>query len=155
MKEARDSAAAAHHKDKGFIITGGYSDNGRLSSTEITKDGLYFEDFTPLPIALSSHCMVALNEDDDGDFFVAGGWTGNSYSKRVFIHKGDHWNEMTEMPTARSGKKPSLEMENELICLIAHHCRPHVWPCQGKPRGKGGKDCGCRWVCLGLGTEIL
>ena len=113
MKEARGYAAAAHHLDKGFIISAGYG-NGYLSSTEITKDGVTFEDFTPLPIALYAHCAVALNDEEDGDFFVAGGWTGR-YNKRAFIHKGNEWNEMTEMPTARSSKEPSLEIEKELI----------------------------------------
>ena len=113
MKEARYNAAAAHHQKKGFLITGGYI-NGRLSSCEITQDGVTFEDITPLPIPLYLHCMVALNDVDDGDFFVAGGYYN---SKRAFIHNGSHWNEMTEMPTGRHGKKPSLEMENELICL--------------------------------------
>ena len=107
MKEARWKAAAAHHIDKGFLITGGW-DGSRHSSTEITKDGVTFEDFTPLPIALYAHCMVALNDDEDGDFFVAGGWTGR-YNKRAFIHNGSHWNEMTEMPTGRRSKKQSLE----------------------------------------------
>ena len=105
MKEARMYAAAAHHEDKGFLITGGKGNGGRLSSTEITKDGVTFEDFTPLPIALSSHCMVALNDPADGDFFLAGGYT-SSQSKRAFIHKGNQWDEMAEMPTARYGKKP-------------------------------------------------
>ena len=139
-------AAAAHHMDKGFLITGGIG-NGyrRLASSEITVDGVTFEDFTPLPThGLSHHCMVALNDEDDGDFFLAGGCCSNS--KRVYIHKSGKWNDMARIPTARYGTKPSLEMGNELICLKALHCRPHVWPCQGKPRGKGGKDCGCRWV---------
>ena len=117
MKEGRLYAAAAHHEDKGFLITGGigpYNGYSRLSSTEITKDGLTFEDFTQLPIGLYYHCMIAFNGGDDGDFFVAGG-ASSTYSKRVFIHKGNQWNEMTEMPTARSGKKPSLEIENKLI----------------------------------------
>merc|ERR1712027_219189 len=41
--------------------------------------------------------MVALNEDDDGDFFIASG------SKKAFIYKGGQWNMMTQMPTARYG----------------------------------------------------
>ena len=106
MKEARGYAAAAHHLDKGFIITAGYG-NGDLSSTEITKDGVTFEDFAPLPIALWQHCIVALNDPADGDFFVAGGRTSSGFSKRAFIHKGNQWNEMSQMPTARSGKKPN------------------------------------------------
>ena len=106
MKEKRGYSAAAHHETKGFLITGGYGIGGRLSSTEITKDGVTFEDFTPLPIALERHCAVALNDEDEGDFFVAGGYPT---SKRAFIHKGNHWNETTEMPTARHSKKQSLE----------------------------------------------
>ena len=117
MKEKRGFSAAAHHEKKGFLITGGY--NGRrLSSTEITKDGLTFEDFTPLPIALWKHCAVALNDEDAGDFFVAGGHSysgGYSVSKRAFIHKGDQWNEMAELSTARYCKKPSLEMESKYV----------------------------------------
>ena len=111
MKEARMYAAAAHHEDKGFLITGGQNGwNNRHSSTEITEDGVTFEDFTPLPIALERHCAVALNDEDDGDFFVAGGYNSDRQeSKRAFIHKGNHWNETTEMPTARQSKKQSLE----------------------------------------------
>merc|ERR1711879_93780 len=109
MKKARSSAAAAHHEDKGFLITGGFGGSWpHHSSTEITRDGVTFEEFTPLPIALYEHCMIALNDDEDGDFFVAGGYS-STYSKRAFIHKGGQWDEMTEMPTARDGKKPSLE----------------------------------------------
>ena len=117
MKEARFNAAAAHHEDKGFLITGGWGSKdgsdpkNRLPSTEITKDGVTFEYFTPLPVAYQELCMVALNDEDDGDFFVAGGWDGGRDSiKRAFIHKGNQWNEITPMPTARRGKKPSLEM---------------------------------------------
>ena len=71
MKEARRAHAAAHHKDLGFLITGG-QDGGYKSSTEITKDGVTFEAFTPLPIVLHSHCVVSL-DGEDGDIFVGGG----------------------------------------------------------------------------------
>ena len=135
MKEERAYAAAAHHEDKGFIITGGVNGNGWLSSTEITKDGVTFEDFTPLPIALYTHCMVALNDADAGDFFVAGG-SSSSYSKRAFIHKGGQWNETTEMPTARSSKKPSLEKENELICLKHFIAALMCGPVRASPGGR-------------------
>ena len=115
MKEKRGYSAAAHHEKKGFLITGGYR-NGPMSSTEITKDGVTFEYFTPLPIGVINHCAVALNDEEDGDFFVGSGsipgspGIPSSYSKRAFIHKGGKWNEMTQMVHARSGKKPSLEM---------------------------------------------
>ena len=107
-------AAAAHHEDKGFLITGGVGIGwNHLSSTEITKDGVTFEDFTPLPIALNEHCMVALNDEDAGDFFVASGAEPVAgTSKRAFIHKGNQRNEMTEMANDRIGKKPTLEIEN-------------------------------------------
>ena len=117
MKEKRCYSAAAHHDVKGFLIMGGIV-SGTRSSTEITKDGVTFEDFTPLPIALERHCAVALNDEDAGDFFVAGGHSysgGYSVSKRAFIHKGDQWNEMAELSFARYCKKPSLEMESKYV----------------------------------------
>ena len=122
MNEKRGYSAAAHHEKKGFIITGGYDGSRRLASSEITKDGVSFEYFTPLPIALQGHCAVALNDDDDGDLFVTGGSTGGfftsiSYNKRAFMHKMNHWwVEVAGMPTARESKKPSLEIINVLIC---------------------------------------
>ena len=144
MKETRGYSAAAHHEKKGFLITGGHN-RQHLSSCEITKDGVTFEDFTPLPIALHHHCAVALNyNDDDGDFFVAG---GIPTSNRAFIHKGGQWNEMTRMPTARYGKKPSLEMENELICLKHFIAGLMCGPVRASPGGRvekivaaGGQD---------------
>ena len=121
MKEKRGYSAAVHHKKKGFLITGGYDGSRRLASSEITKDGVTFEYFTPLPIALQGHCVVALNDVDDGDvgdFFVAGG-SGGSNNKRAFIHKISHWwVEVAEMPTARYGKKPDLEIVNVLILCV-------------------------------------
>ena len=105
MKEARRFFAAAHHSVKGFLVSGGYS-NVRLSSTEITLDGITFADFTPLPFAVHDHCMVALNEDDDGEFFLGGGDVDSTpHNKRAFVHRGSQWVEVREMPTARQGKK--------------------------------------------------
>ena len=105
MREARKFFAAAHHSVKGFLVTGGYGDNGRLSSTEITLDGITFANFTPLPFGLKGHCMVALDEDNDGDFFLGGGDLPDvNHNKKVFIHRSSEWVEMAEMPTARQGK---------------------------------------------------
>ena len=53
MKEARRAHAAAHHKDLGFLITGGH-DGGYKSSTEITKDVVIFEDLILSPTAFIS-----------------------------------------------------------------------------------------------------
>ena len=110
MKEARRFFAAAHHQVKGFLVSGSNDPDPRLrlSSTEITIDGITFSDFTPLPFALGDHCMVALNEDDDGEFFLGGGDVDNTpHNKRAFVHRGSRWVEVREMPTARQGKKPN------------------------------------------------
>ena len=108
MNEARTRSAAAHHKDLGFLVTGGVP--GPKSSTEISKDGITFEAFTPLPVGLAHHCAVAL-DGDNGDFFIAGGATSSGdLSKRAFIHRGNQWVEMKQMDLAHnSGKKPNLE----------------------------------------------
>ena len=101
MMETRFFSAAAHHRDLGFLVSGGNLDNNGWpkTSTEITKDGITFEAFTPLPTGFTSHCLVALDGGSDGDFFVAGGWDGSNYVKRALIHRGNQWVEMREMPT--------------------------------------------------------
>ena len=105
MKEARRFFAAAHHSVKGFLVTGGYGDNGRLSSTEITLDGITFADFTPLPFAVHDHCLVALDGYDDGDFFLTGGDTTDTpHNNKAFVYRGSQWVEVTRMPTARQGE---------------------------------------------------
>ena len=113
MKDARKFFAAAHHEVKGFLVTGsngnGKNSDPRLSSTEITIDGITFVDFTPLPFALGDHCMVALDGDNDGDFFLVGGDQDDGlaaqHNKKAFVHRGSQWGEVREMPTARQGKK--------------------------------------------------
>ena len=103
MRVARRFFAAAHHKVKGFLVAG--SNGPQLQSTEITVDGITFADFTPLPFALGDSCMVALDEDNDGDFFLGGGdLPGANHNKKAFIHRSSQWVEVTEMPTARQGK---------------------------------------------------
>ena len=136
MKEKRSYSAAAHHEKKGFIITGGYDDSRRLASSEITKDGVTFEDFTPVPIGLHGHCMVALNDPADSDFFITGGYySGNS--KRAFIHKISHWwVDVAEMSLGRRGKKPSLEMENEFIYLNHFIADLMCGPVRASPGGR-------------------
>ena len=103
MRVARRFFAAAHHRVKGFLVAG--SNGPQLQSTEITVDGITFEDFTPLPFALGDSCMVALDEDNDGDFFLGGGdLPVANHNKKAFIHRSSQWVEVTEMPTARQGK---------------------------------------------------
>ena len=106
MNEVRGYSKAAHHQELGFLVTGGSWPDGK-STTEVTKDGVTFEVFTPLPIALVLHCLVAL-DGDGGDFFVGGGYDGSNNNKRAFIHSGNQWVEMREMPTARRCKKPQF-----------------------------------------------
>lgn len=113
MKEARRAHAAAHHKDLGFLITGG-EDGGYKSSTEITKDGVTFEDFDPLPYSVTKHCAVAL-DGPNGDFFVAGGWSSSAPDeKRAFVYKGSNWVQMSSMAIGRNGKKTNLGRQNEI-----------------------------------------
>ena len=103
MNEERELLAGAHHSQLGFLVSGGYGLYSRLSTTEITTDGMTFTAYTPLPIGLESHCMVAL-DGDDGEFFLAGGYSFD-YNRRSFIHRGNRWDEVAPMPTTRYGKK--------------------------------------------------
>ena len=109
MNEARYSAGA-HHPDIGFVVTGGQDGGGRLSTTEISRDGITFDYYTPLPIGLDGHCMVAL-DGDNGEFFIGGGQSSSGFSNRAFIHKGNHWVEVEQMPTTRACKKSNLEVQ--------------------------------------------
>ena len=119
MNEARHYAAGAHHKDLGFLVAGGWNgphgphEYHGVSTTEITTDGVTFDMFTQLPIALSSPCMVAL-DGEDGEFFIAGGSSSSGFSRRAFIHRDNQWDEVEQMETARYGKMSNLEMQGEM-----------------------------------------
>ena len=120
MSAPRFKAGAAHHHVLGFLVSGGAP--GLQRTTEVTKDGITFEAFTPLPIGVQAPCAVALG-GDDGDFFVGGGYDGSPHSKRAFIHRGNQWVEMQEMPTARHSKH----------CMVARWLWPNFviegfWP---------------------------
>ena len=128
MKESRCHHAAAHHKDLGFLITGGKWPENFKSSTEITRDGVTFEVFTPLPVGLRDHCMVALDGDEEGDFFVGGGdkW-GQKYIKSTYIYKNNQWVGVKELPTGRRGKMPNFDIHNEIwwkLFLAVFMCGP-------------------------------
>ena len=77
--------------------------------------------------------MVALDRND-GDFFLAGGWDGFNELDRAFIHRNNAWVEMTQMQTARMGKKSNLEAHAHrgYTKWLFLDCRPDVRPCQGK-----------------------
>ena len=126
MNEARHRAAGAHHPQLGFLVSGGSGGSDLKSTTEISTDGRTFSAYTPLPIRLYRHCLVALDRDD-GEFFLAGGYTGPwtpAYpsSRRAFIHRRSQWDEVGPMPTARGGKKSNLKMQiRYAINLIVLH----------------------------------
>ena len=147
MNEARAFAAGAHHPQLGFLVSGGYDGYSSLpsSTSEISTDGMTFSTFTPLPIAVYRHCMVALDRDD-GEFFLAGGSTGPS-SRRAFIHRRSHWDEVEPMQTGREGKKSNLKMQirydtkREVL-----PCSPDVRPGQRYSWRKGAEDHCSRWA---------
>ena len=129
MNEARAEGAAAYHKDLGFLVTGGKSSGDSFkTSTEITQDGVTFRAFTSLPIGVLNHCMVALDGDEEGDFFVGGGDSSvGKYTKKAFIHKDNQWMDAEQLPTGRRGKKPNLDLGDELFWkffLAALICGP-------------------------------
>ena len=102
MQESRGGSAAAYHQAHGWIITGGW---GPKSTAESTRDGRSFQSFTELPIALSSHSIIALDDGGDAEFFVTGGDPGGSgYNSATFLYKRGKWIRVADMPTARAGK---------------------------------------------------
>ena len=109
MNEARAFAAGAHHPQLGFLVSGGFDGNQLKSTSEISTDGRTFSAYTPLPSKLYRHCLVALDRDD-GEFFLAGGYTGAS-SRSAFIHRGrGKWEPVASIPTARGGKRSNQKM---------------------------------------------
>ena len=107
MRQARSGAAAASHPSYGWVITGGWNGDGRLSSAESTLDGRTFQPFTQIPLRLLRHCLVSLEGTDRGDFLITGGFDGRGYNKKTFLYKEGEWREVEDMPTARAGKKPN------------------------------------------------
>ena len=115
MNEARYYHAGAHHPDLGFLITGGL-DSGYKSTTEISRDGITFEYYTPLPIGLFGHCMVAL-DNDDGEFFIGGGFS-SGVSNKAFIHKGNQWVEVEHIKWPMKERNP-VAVANFLVVSVS------------------------------------
>ena len=112
------TAACTANSVPEMIMSGGIlngSDNSDLhisNDTTYTKDGINFEFLPEMPLALRSHCMVALDGDD---LFVTGGSTGDYYStnNQSFLYHSDtkEWKRLEDMPTARSS----------LMCAMVHN----------------------------------
>ena len=105
MSRRRLGAAGAYTSENGWLISGG--DEGFNDvSVDQTFDGETFGQFTPLPLALSRHCLVPL-DNGKGDMFLTGGFSDNPRNKnrRTHIYNGesDAWDEKSNMPTARYG----------------------------------------------------
>ena len=125
-------SAGAHHASLGFLVSGGYHPGSlfvapyRLSSTELSTDGAIWGPYTPLPIGLSSHCVVAL-DSNYGDFFLVGGWDGSNERTEAYIHRNGNWVGVTPMQTARNGKRSNKEehvIQTVCFCITGHMCGP-------------------------------
>ena len=112
------TAACTANSVPEMIMSGGIlngSDNSDLhisNDTSYTKDGISFELLPEMPLALRSHCIVALDGDD---LFVTGGSTGDYYStnNQSFLYHSDTkvWERLPDLPTARSN----------LMCAMVHN----------------------------------
>ena len=105
MSAPRDLGAGTYDSTHGFVMSGGIQD---IASADKTTDGSSFETFTPMPIGIDRHCLVAL--DNGGDIFMTGGYSTETggYSDRAYIFRSNSstWEiQPNNMPTAREGKK--------------------------------------------------
>ena len=102
-----------------IIMNGGCEGSYRCgdydNSTTYTSDGETFAELPPMPIGLTSHCVVAL---DDDDLFVTGGADpkdsgGSQYNDKSFLYHSDTmvWEELQGLPTPRGS----------LMCGLAHN----------------------------------
>ena len=64
-----------------------------------------------MPKGLAYHCLVSL-DGKAGTFFLTGGQTDRAYSNKAYILKEGNWIKKEDMPTARTRKKPNLEMQH-------------------------------------------
>ena len=64
-----------------------------------------------MPKRFKDHCLVSLDREA-GTFFLTRGQTDRLYSNKAYILKEGNWIEKEDMPTARFGKKPNLEMQH-------------------------------------------
>ena len=88
----------------GFIMSGGQGmddDDKPLAHVETTSDGVTFNHFASLPVGLSHHCLVSLN--NAGDLFLSGGHDGEDHlgNTYMFLNNKGSWDPVEAMPTAR------------------------------------------------------
>ena len=98
------------------------------NSTIYTSDGVTFAELPPMPIGMTSHCMVALDNDD---LFVTGGAVpkdsgGSQYNDKSFLYHSDTmvWEELQGLPTPRGslmcGLVHNINDEQDIIVVGGH-----------------------------------
>ena len=126
---SQDSAlACAVNTVPEIIMTGGcepsnQDNNGDCideTATRYTSDGETFADLPPMPVALGSTCVVALDGDE---LFVTGGTYANTndYFDKSYLYHSDtkEWEELPGLPTPRRnhmcGRVHNSNGEEEVI----------------------------------------
>ena len=129
MSSTRDLGAGTYDSTHGFVMSGGVED---IASADKTTDGSSFEPFTPMPIGIDRHCLVAL--ENGGDIFMTGGYSyevSGSYSDRTYIFRSNSstWESQPDMPTAREGNTiRQLYSATRTNYSLKKRC--DVWACQ-------------------------
>ena len=118
----RSHASSANFNNNSWIITGGQEYTGRtpvlLNSSEILQSNEFIQGPT-LPIPLSGHCSVKL---DEGHIFIAGGYGDQSHLKDSFILiiKELSWEHLPMMKYGRFGHAcgKAMTMFNEIEIFV-------------------------------------
>ena len=98
MKSKREHAASVLVNINKLWVLGGW-DGSRLSSTEYIQIGIGSSTGPQLPLAVSSHAMVALNTST---FILIGGYDGSYLSKTFYFQESNQdWIPGPEMDTPR------------------------------------------------------
>ena len=103
--------SGAYDSTHGLVMSGGANltkylanETCMVSSVETTLDGISFSNFTPMPLDIMGHCLVAL--DNGGDIFMTGGQSNFGASNMAYIYRGraggsSSWERQPNMPTAK------------------------------------------------------
>jgi len=102
MMEKREGAASSIWPGHGLLVTGGYSSNGRLSSTEYLSASGQWTPGPVLPRVMYSHCQVTAGPD----VFLTGGYGSGYLDNRLAgaykLSTDDRWATLPSMTSARS-----------------------------------------------------